>query len=88
MKLSSANWYAGQHFQFLVYQTPVYQGVDTVSATKTWGRPARIYGVGDYHVLVWSGGFSVAPFPLSRDQVPGHHATNHPLAPARHQPGG
>jgi hypothetical protein len=63
MKLSSASWYAGQRFQFLVYETPVYQGVDTVSATKTWGRPAHIYVVGDYHVLVWPVGFGVAARP-------------------------
>jgi len=37
MKLSTATWYSGQHFQFLVYSTPTYQGVDTVSATQTWG---------------------------------------------------
>jgi hypothetical protein len=69
MKLSSANWYAGQHFQFLVYETPVYQGVDSVSATKTWGPPAHTYVVGGYHVLVWSSTFSVAPFPSSVDQA-------------------
>ena len=63
MKLSTATWYSGQHFQFLVYSTPTYQGVDTVSATQTWGAPAHIYVVGDYHVLVWSAAFSVAPFP-------------------------
>ncbi|MGA2805538.1 MAG: hypothetical protein ABSF89_14325 [Acidimicrobiales bacterium] len=61
MKLSSAGWYAGQRFQFLVYQAPVYQGVDSASATKTWGRPAHTYVVGGYHVLVWSNTFSVAP---------------------------
>ena len=37
MKLSSANWYAGQHFQFLVYQTPVYQGVDTALGDQDLG---------------------------------------------------
>ncbi len=66
---SPASWYAGQHFQFLVYQMPVYQGVDSVSATKTWGRPAQTYAVGDYHVLVCSVAFSVAPFPQSSDQA-------------------
>ena len=66
---SPASWYAGQHFQFLVYQMPGYQGVDTVSATKTWGRPAHTYAVGDYHVLVWSVAFSVAPFPPSSGQA-------------------
>ncbi|MGD0985348.1 MAG: hypothetical protein ABSA65_16275 [Acidimicrobiales bacterium] len=69
MKLSSAGWYAGQQFQFLVYETPAYQGVDSTSATKTWGPPAHIYAVGGYHVLVWSNTFSVAPFPSSSDQA-------------------
>ena len=69
MKLSSANWYAGQQFQFLVYETPVYQGVDSASATKTWGPPAHTYVVGGYHVLVWSNTFSVAPFPPPQDQA-------------------
>ena len=69
MKLSSAGWYAGQQFQFLVYETPVYQGVDSTSATKTWGPPAHIYVVGGYHVLVWSDTFSVAPFPPPQDQA-------------------
>src|ERR1019366_6701477 len=67
MKLSSANWYAGQHFQFLVYETPVYQGVDSASAVRTWGPPAHTYVVGGYHVLVWSNTFSVAPFPPPQD---------------------
>jgi hypothetical protein len=69
MKLSSADWYAGQHFQFLVYETPVYQGVDSASATKTWGPPAHTYVVGGYHVLVWSNTFRVAPFPPPQDQA-------------------
>jgi hypothetical protein len=69
MKLSSANWYAGQQFQFFVYETPIYQGVDSVSATKTWGPPAHTYVVGGYHVLVWSSTFSVAPFPPPQDQA-------------------
>ncbi len=63
MKLSSATWYAGQHFQFLVYETPVYQGVDILSATRTWGPPTNAYTVSGYHVLVWSVGISVPPFP-------------------------
>ena len=63
MKLSTSSWYSGQHFQFLVYSAPAYQGVDSTSATQTWGRPAHTYVVGDYHVLVWSAAFSVAPFP-------------------------
>jgi hypothetical protein len=69
MKLSSADWYAGQQFQFLVYQTPVYQGVDSVSATKTWGPPEHTYVVDGYHVLVWSTTLSVAPFPPPQVQA-------------------
>ena len=69
MKQSSANWYAGQHFQFLVYSTPTYQGVDSASATRTWGPPAHTYVVGGYHVLVWSNTFSVASFPSSSGQA-------------------
>jgi hypothetical protein len=63
MYQSAAGWYAGQHFQFLVYQTPAYEGVDSASATRTWGPPARSYVVGVYHVLVWSVPFSVPPVP-------------------------
>jgi hypothetical protein len=63
MKLSSASWYANQRFQFLVYQSPAYQGVDAVAAAKTWGAPAHSYVVSSYHVLVWSSAFSVPPFP-------------------------
>lgn len=63
MKLSTESWYQGQHFQFLVYSSPTYQGVDGAAAGKTWGRPTHIYVVGDYHVLVWSAAFSVAAFP-------------------------
>ena len=63
MKLSTPAWYAGEQFHFLVYETPVYQGVDSVSATRTWGRPTNTYTVSDFHVLVWSVGMRVAPFP-------------------------
>jgi hypothetical protein len=66
MYYTAASWYAGQHFQFLVYQTPPYDGVDGVSATKTWGRPSHTYIVGDYHVLVWPFALTVAPFPSAR----------------------
>jgi hypothetical protein len=62
MYQSCAGWYADQHFQFLVYQMPPYEGVDSASASKTWGPPAHTYVVGDYRVLVWSGAFSVAAF--------------------------
>jgi hypothetical protein len=59
---SSASWYAGQRFQFLVYQVPTDGGVDLATATRTWGPPERTYVVGQYRVLVWPG-FSVSPGP-------------------------
>jgi hypothetical protein len=59
---SAASWYAGQRFQFLVYQVPTDGGVDLATATRTWGRPERTYVVGRYRVLVWPG-FSVSPGP-------------------------
>jgi hypothetical protein len=86
MKLSSASWYSGQHFQFLVYSTPVYQGVDSVSAAKTWGSPEHTYSVGEYHVLVWSVAFSVAPFAPSRVQVQGAGRPSAVRSPAVHRP--
>ena len=61
--LSCASWYAGQHFQFLVYETPHFADVDMRSATKTWGAPKGIYVIGSYHVLVWGHRLTVGSFP-------------------------
>ena len=61
MNQSSASWYQGQNFQFLVYQQPVWAGVDTESAVATWGPPARVYEVHGYVVLVWRHPLHVAP---------------------------
>jgi len=88
MKLSTASWYSGQHFQFLVYSTPVYQGVDSASAAMTWGSPEHTYSVGGYHVLVWPVAFSVAPFPPSRVQVQGAGRPSAVRSPAVHRPVG
>ncbi len=63
MNLSCASWYAGQRFQFLVYETPHFADVDMRSATRTWGAPKGIYVIGSYHVLVWGHRLTVGPFP-------------------------
>jgi hypothetical protein len=51
-------WFAGQRFRFVVYPTStaanVTNGVSFVTATKTWGRPARADLVSGYVVLSWS----------------------------------
>jgi hypothetical protein len=61
--LSCASWYAGQHFQFLVYETPHVADVDMKSATRTYGAPKHIYVIGSFRVLVWGHRLTVAPFP-------------------------
>lgn len=63
MNQSSASWYEGQRFQFLVYVTPQFDDVDLQSATRTWGDPAHVYVVGRYRVVVWRRPVSVVPFP-------------------------
>jgi hypothetical protein len=51
---SSATWYAGQSFAFLVYNTAVPDAIDTSIASGTFGPPKQLYIVGTYRVLVWS----------------------------------
>jgi hypothetical protein len=51
---SSATWYAGRSFEFLVYDTAALFGVDTGLAARTFGNPADTYVVGIYRVLVWT----------------------------------
>jgi hypothetical protein len=80
---SSASWYAGKRFQFLVYQVPAYEGVNSFSATNTWGRPAHTYVVGNYRVLVWSVAFSVAPYPPHNIQAGAEPATGSASSPDR-----
>jgi hypothetical protein len=58
----SASWYAGQQFQFLVYQpSSPAGGVDLASATKTWGHPRRVYSVGIFRVVVWPRPITLRP---------------------------
>lgn len=64
-KQSAAQWYAGQQFQFFVWNTHIFWGGDdTVSATNTWGQPAHVYKVGPYWVLTWPAPIHVSPDPL------------------------
>jgi hypothetical protein len=64
LKESDAAWYAGQRFQFFVYDTQLPWGYDnTISATKTWGPPAQTYDVGPYVVLTWGKPLIVNPNP-------------------------
>jgi len=58
---SSATWYEGQSFQFLVYDTALpWGGVASASAVATFGPVARTYSVGAYRVLVWGHLLSVS----------------------------
>ena len=63
MSQSSASWYAGQRFQFLVYGTSGHARRYMTAADRTWGPPAHLYKVGRYHVLVWDHTLRIAPFP-------------------------
>ena len=57
---SSASWYAGRAFQFLLYDTAKPGSFDSVTATLTFGSPMRSFNVGSYRVLVWSHPISVS----------------------------
>jgi hypothetical protein len=57
---SSADWYAGHAFQFLVYdQALPWKGVNAATAVANFGPVARTYAVGTLRVLVWSHPISV-----------------------------
>ncbi len=58
---SPSSWYKGQSFQFLVYQTPAYEGVDATSAARSWGRPEDAYAIAGYNVLVYARPFQIPP---------------------------
>jgi hypothetical protein len=58
---STAAWYVGQSFQFLVYDTALpWGGVTSASAAATFGPIAHTYSVGPYRVLVWGHRLSVS----------------------------
>jgi hypothetical protein len=68
---STASWYAGKSFEFLVYNTALpWGGIQSSTAMATFGPIARTYVVGSYRVLVWSHRVSVpaegfAPVPVT-----------------------
>lgn len=59
---SSADWYAGHSFQFLVYDAAVpWKGIDASAAVANFGAVERTYAVGTFRVLVWSHPITVDP---------------------------
>jgi hypothetical protein len=57
---SSADWYAGHAFQFLVYDRALpWKGLDAATAVANFGPVARTYAVGTFRVLVWTHPISV-----------------------------
>jgi hypothetical protein len=58
---STASWYRGHRFDFLVYQPGApWNDVDERTAAATWGNPAHTYSVDGYAVVVWARPFVVA----------------------------
>jgi hypothetical protein len=56
---SALTWYENQSFEFLVFNSAKpWGGVNSTTATATFGPVARTYAVGPYRVLLW-------PHPLS-----------------------
>ncbi|HVB04696.1 MAG TPA: hypothetical protein VNF07_00380 [Acidimicrobiales bacterium] len=50
---SDVGWYRGRAFQFLVYQRAPYGRVSIATVEHTFGRPAHLYALGKYYVVVW-----------------------------------
>ena len=64
---SSADWYQGVGFQFVVYDTArPWRRVGLKTATATFGAPARTYAVGTYRVLVFPHPLHVSTVGYSR----------------------
>jgi hypothetical protein len=58
----TADWYAGQQFQFLVYDTTdPWGGVDADTAAATFGPVAATYRVAGYRVLTWAHPLTIDP---------------------------
>lgn len=58
---STEAWYAGQSFDFLVYNGALpYGGVDSASASHTFGAPSHVYRVGTYYVLTYAKPIKIA----------------------------
>jgi hypothetical protein len=58
---SSAAWYRGHAFQFLVYNTVTPSNINSAMATATFGPGADTLTVGRYRVLVWPHPLVVPP---------------------------
>lgn len=59
---STSDWYRGKTFDFLTFdRANPWGGVDTATATATFGAPAHSYVVGAYRVLVWDHPVTLAP---------------------------
>lgn len=59
---STTSWYAGQSFQFFVYDAArPFRKVNSTTASATFGAPTKTYDVGTYRVLVWSHPLSLSP---------------------------
>jgi hypothetical protein len=51
---SSADWYSGQQFGFLVFDsTDNWGGINLQSVVAALGPPEHLYQVGDFRVVVW-----------------------------------
>jgi hypothetical protein len=58
----TADWYTGQQFQFLVYDTTdPWGGVDADTAAATFGPVASTYRLGGYRVLTWAHPLTIDP---------------------------
>ena len=57
---SDAAWYAGQSFQFVLYDSGIPGSFDAVTASLTFGPPLRTYAIGNFRVLVWAHPISVS----------------------------
>lgn len=67
-KLVFLPWYANDQWarmrdaRFLIFSSE-WGGVSEIAATNTWGPPAKVKTLGNYHVLIWNKPLSVAnPF--------------------------
>lgn len=59
---STASWYSGAEFQFLVYNAALpWGGVGATSASHTFGKPAHVYRVGTYYVLTFPHSITISP---------------------------
>ena len=59
---SSAGWYQGRTFQFLVFNTTQpFGAVGQRSAARTFGPPSRSLSFGPYLVLIWPHPVAVSP---------------------------